>query len=59
MKEYRKLSGEEVARLKAQMCTAADWERIEVSADFSAEHVMYTRFSGNEETFRPIPCNVA
>lgn len=47
MKEYRKLSGEEVARLKAQMCTAADWERIEVSADFSAEHVMYTRFSGN------------
>ncbi len=47
MKEYRKLSGEEVARLKAQMCAAADWERIEVSADFSAEHVMYTRFSGN------------
>ena len=33
--------------LKAQMCTATDWDAIEVAEDFSPEYVLHTRFSGN------------
>ena len=47
MRNYRKLSKDEISVLTAQMCTAADWSSVEVSADFSAEHVRYARFSGN------------
>ena len=46
MTVYRPLAPEEIYRLKAQMCTAADWSRIEVAEDFSTEHVSHTRFSG-------------
>ena len=46
MTVYRPLAPEEIDRLKAQMCTAADWSRIEVAEDFSTEHVSHTRFSG-------------
>ena len=37
----------EVESLKEQMCSAADWNTIEVAQDFSPEHVRYARFSGN------------
>ena len=47
MKNYRKLNPQEIEQLKAQMCTAADWDQVEVSADFSADHVRSARFSGN------------
>ena len=43
---YRKLSSEEVAQLTSQMCTASDWDMIEVSEGFSAKYVKYARFSG-------------
>lgn len=47
MKNYRKLTAGEIETLKLQMCTAADWDMIEVAEDFSPEHVLHTRFSGN------------
>ena len=47
MKNYRKLYPQEVEQLKAQMCTAADWDKGEVAEDFSADHVRSARFSGN------------
>ena len=47
MKNYRKLTSEEMNLLKAQMCTATDWDAIEVAEDFSPEYVLHTRFSGN------------
>lgn len=43
---YRKLTPQEVETLKRQMCTAADWEQIEVAEDFTPDYVSYTRFSG-------------
>ena len=46
MMNYRKLTPQEIEVLKKQMCTAADWEQIEVAEDFSPEYVSYTRFSG-------------
>ncbi|MCM1177305.1 MAG: DUF4954 family protein [Clostridium sp.] len=46
MGKYRFLETDEVARLKAQMCTAADWSQIEVAEEFSTEYVHYARFSG-------------
>ena len=47
MNNYRKLYPQEVELLKAQMCTAADWDKVEVAEDFSADHVRSARFSGN------------
>lgn len=47
MKIYRKLSEAEIAMLQSQMCTAEDWNRIEVSEGFTPEYVRYTRFSGD------------
>ena len=47
MANYRKLTAEEIEILKSQMCTAADWNLIEVSEDFAPEYVSHTRFSGN------------
>ena len=47
MEEFRKLTRDEIAVLKAQMCSAADWDKVEVAEDFSAEHIRYARFSGN------------
>ncbi|MBQ3245824.1 MAG: DUF4954 family protein [Bacteroidales bacterium] len=46
MDGFRKLSEGEVRTLEAHLCTAADWDMIEVSEDFSPEHVSNTRFSG-------------
>lgn len=47
MKNYRKLSDAEIAILRSQMCTAEDWNRIEVSEGFTPEYIRYTRFSGD------------
>ena len=47
MKKYRKLTLEEIAVLQANMCTAADWNDIDVAEDFSTCHIRYVRFSGN------------
>ena len=44
--EYRKLTNEEIAALKEQMCIAEDWSTIEVTSGFSTEYVRYARFSG-------------
>ena len=47
MKKYRKLTLDEIAFLQANMCTAADWNDIDVAEDFSPCHIRYVRFSGN------------
>ena len=47
MQKYRRLTAAEVAVLKEQMCTASDWDSIEVAEGFSPEYVRYTRFSGD------------
>ena len=46
MKKYRKLTSEEIAVLQANMCTAADWNDIDVAEDFSPCYIRYARFSG-------------
>ena len=46
-RKYRRLTEDEIARLQAQMCTAADWSSIEVAESFNPEYIRYTRFSGN------------
>ena len=46
MMNYRKLTPQEVDALKRQMCTATDWEQIEVAEDFTPDYVSHTRFSG-------------
>lgn len=43
---YRKLTPEEIGVLKSQMCSATDWEQIEVAEGFDTEYVRNTRFSG-------------
>ena len=46
MKSYRKLTAEEISLMRSQMCTATDWDSIEVADGFKAEHVRHCRFSG-------------
>ena len=46
MNTYRKLTEDEVLRLKSQSCLADDWEKVSVSEGFSTEFVHHTRFSG-------------
>ena len=43
---YRRLTSDEIARLTAQMCVAADWNQVEVAEGFSPEFVRNVRFSG-------------
>lgn len=47
MEKFRRLTQDEIESLKRQMCSATDWSTIEVSQDFSSEHIRYARFSGN------------
>lgn len=47
MEVFRKLTQNEIEVLKAQMCSASDWDRIEVAEDFAPEHIRYARFSGD------------
>ncbi len=47
MTAYRKLKASEISLLKSQMCSATDWDLIEVASDFTADNIRYARFSGN------------
>lgn len=47
MTSYRKLTLSEISLLKSQMCSAADWDAIEVASDFTPDNIRYARFSGN------------
>ncbi len=49
MKHFRPLTRDEQAQLTAQGCSAADWNQISVSDDFSAEGVRGCRFEGKVE----------
>lgn len=44
---YRKLTAQEIETLKSQMCTAVDWDEIEVAEGFAPEYVRWTRMSGH------------
>ena len=46
MNDYRKLTGEEISRLKSQSCLADNWENVSVTPGFTAEYVHHVRFSG-------------
>ena len=46
MKTYRRLTEEEISRLKQNQCFATDWSQIEVAGGFSTDYVHNTRFSG-------------
>ena len=47
MTAYRKLTSSEISVLKSQMCSASDWDLVEVVSDFTADNIRYARFSGN------------
>ncbi len=47
MKPYRKLTPEEIELMQSNMCTAADWNNIEVADGFEARYVRHCRFSGD------------
>lgn len=44
---YRKLTAGEIEILKSQMCTAVDWNEIEVAEDFAPKYVRWARMSGH------------
>lgn len=46
MKNYRKLTDEEIKALERQMCSASDWDEVDVAEGFSTDYVRYARFSG-------------
>jgi hypothetical protein len=46
MKDYRKLTEDEVLQLQSQSCLADDWANVMVAEGFNCEYVHYTRFSG-------------
>ena len=46
MTNYRKLTAAEIDILKAQVCSAEDWDQVEVAEGFIPEKVHHTRFSG-------------
>ena len=43
---YRRLTEDEILRLKSQSCLADDWGKVTVAEEFSTEFVHHTRFSG-------------
>jgi len=43
---YRKLTEDEILRLKSQSCLADNWGQVMVDERFTAEYVHHTRFSG-------------
>ena len=73
MKDYRKLTEDEVLQLKSQSCLADDWGNVLVAEGFNCEYVHHTRFSGevklgvfdaeftlrNQKTFGTPSCNSA
>lgn len=46
MNDYRKLTGEEISRLKSQSCLADNWANVSVTPGFTTEYVHHVRFSG-------------
>lgn len=46
MNKYRKLTEEEILRLKSQSCLADNWELVSVTPEFSTEYIHHVRFSG-------------
>ena len=46
MKDYRRLTEDEVLQLKSQSCLADDWNKVAVAEEFTTEFVHHTRFSG-------------
>lgn len=44
---YRKLTTAEIEALQAQVCSAADWDQVEVAEGFDPAAVHHTRFSGH------------
>lgn len=46
MKDYRRLTEDEVLQLKSQSCLADDWGNVLVAEGFNSEYVHHTRFSG-------------
>ena len=46
MKNYRKLTEDEILLLKSQSCLADDWGQVMVDERFTTEYVYHTRFSG-------------
>ena len=51
---YRRLTEDEILRLKSQSCLADDWGKVTVAEEFSTEFVHHTRFSG---AFRFAACD--
>ncbi len=46
MNDYRKLTASEIALMESHMCTAEDWDDVEVAENFDAKYVRHCRFSG-------------
>ncbi len=46
MNTYRKLTSDEIDLMKSQMCSASDWDAVEVSEGFDARYIRHSRFSG-------------
>jgi len=70
MKDYRRLTEDEVLQLKSQSCLADDWGNVLVAEGFNCEFVHHTRFSGEvklgvyiagryQKTFGIAPCDTA
>ena len=53
---YRRLTEDEILRLKSQSCLADDWGKVTVAEEFSTEFVHHTRFSG--EVFGSVPFRI-
>lgn len=45
--KLRNLTQEEITRLHNQGCTCSDWDKIQVTPDFTTNYIQNTRFSGN------------
>ncbi len=43
---HRPISAQQIAQLIGQGCSCDDWSNVKVAADFIAETVKFTRFSG-------------
>ena len=50
MNNYRKLTLDEISALQANMCSASDWNEVEVVEGFAPCHIKYVRFSENSST---------
>ncbi len=46
MNKYRKLTEDEILRLKSQSCLADNWDYVSVVPEFTTEYVHHVRFSG-------------